>query len=122
MKRSTYGSLAALVLFGFWSAISSAHTKLESSSPADGSQLDRSPAEIELHFRSPASLTSVVVIEAGKSERKLDFAPKGTAAAVFKVASPKLAPGRNEIQWKALSKDGHVASGTVVLTIKSTAH
>ena len=34
------------------------------------------------------------------------------------VENPALAAGRNEIHWKALSKDGHVISGKLTYTIK----
>ena len=93
-----------------------AHTALESSSPPSGAQLERSPPVIELKFRHPINLTSVVVVEAGKAERKLEFTPRASAA-VFKLPEPRLAPGRSEITWKGLAKDGHVVSGSLVFEI-----
>jgi methionine-rich copper-binding protein CopC len=60
------------------------------------------------------------VVTAGKPDRKLESTPK-SGAKVFTIADPKLVAGRNEIQWKALSKDGHVVSGSIVLTIDPAA-
>lgn len=94
-----------------------AHTTLESSSPPSGATLERSPPVIEMKFHHPINLTSVVVIEAGKAERKIDFTPHASAV-VFKVQDPQLGPGRNEIAWKGLSGDGHVVSGSLVFEIK----
>jgi methionine-rich copper-binding protein CopC len=94
-----------------------AHTTLESSSPPSGATLEQSPPVIEMKFRHPINLTSVVVVDAGKGERKLEFTPHASAA-VFKLTNPQLAAGRNELAWKGLSSDGHVVTGSLVFEIK----
>ena len=94
-----------------------AHTTLESSSPPNGATLDQSPPVIEMRFHHPINLTSVVVVDASKAERKIDFSPHASAA-VFKVENPQLAAGKNEVTWKGLSGDGHVVSGTLVFQVK----
>jgi methionine-rich copper-binding protein CopC len=94
-----------------------AHTTLESSSPPSGATLEQSPPLIEMKFRHPINLTSVVVVDAGNGERKLEFTPHASAA-VFKLTNPQLAPGRNELAWKGLSSDGHVVTGSLVFEIK----
>lgn len=114
MKTLVTAAALALVLALPTSGL--AHTGLAGTVPKNGSTLTQSPPVIELTFRGEARLTSVVVIDASKSERKLDFTPKGSATA-FKVPNPELKPGHNEIRWKALSKDGHVSSGSLAVTI-----
>lgn len=103
-----------------WLAIHSvtgfAHTSLSGSTPKSGAELDESPPFIEITFRGEARLTSVVAV-ADQNQRKLEFTPK-TSAASFRIENPQLQPGRTEIQWKALSKDGHVVSGTLIFTVK----
>jgi methionine-rich copper-binding protein CopC len=94
-----------------------AHTSAITS-PKSGAVLTQSPPAIEIKFEHDASLTSVVVVEAGKPERKLEFSPKGSGK-VFTVTNANLASGRSEIQWKALSKDGHVVSGSIILVINA---
>ena len=93
-----------------------AHTTLQSSSPPSGAKLEQSPPLIEMKFHHPLNLTSVVVVDAGKAERKLEFTPHASATA-FKVTNPQLGPGKNEVTWKGLSKDGHVVSGSLVFEI-----
>jgi methionine-rich copper-binding protein CopC len=110
-------SIAASLMLGLFAALALAHTTVISTSPKSGSVLDQSPAVIEINFREAARLTSVVVLEAGKPERQLEFTPGGSAVS-FKLQDPQLAPGRNEIQWKALSHDGHAINGSLILTIK----
>jgi len=97
-----------------------AHTTVTSTMPKSGSVLDQSPPIIEISFRETARLTSVVVIEAGKTSRRLKFAPSGSAT-VFKIENPHLGPGSNQIHWKALSMDGHAIGGSLVLVIKPAA-
>lgn len=100
--------------------LSLAHTTVVSTSPQSGSVLEQSPSVIEIQFREKARLTSVVVVEAGKPERRVEFTPKGSAIS-FKLQNPNLKFGRSEFQWKALSHDGHVINGSLVIEIKPTA-
>src|SRR5262245_61638485 len=95
----------------------SAHTTLAGSTPKADSTLETSPPVIEIVFHDAAKMTSIVVVGEDKKERRLEFAA-GEKPNSFKVAQPKLANGRNEVQWKALSKDGHAIHGSLVFTIK----
>jgi methionine-rich copper-binding protein CopC len=113
MKPSISTFLGAMLMLA--TSLSLAHTTA-TTSPKSGAVLTQSPPAIEIKFEHDASLTSVAVIETGKPDRKLDFAPTATAK-VFSVANPNLNAGRNEIHWKALSKDGHVVSGKLILVI-----
>jgi methionine-rich copper-binding protein CopC len=94
-----------------------AHSKVKETSPKSGSILLQSPPEVVITFGEPARLTSVILAEAGMPERKLAFAPAGSST-TFELPEPKLGSGRNEIKWKALSKDGHPISGSIVITIR----
>src|SRR5215218_10036430 len=84
-----------------------AHSTVEGSTPPSGATLEQSPPVIEIRFHGSISLTSVVVVDTSKAERKLEFTPRA-AAAVFQLPNPQLAAGKSEIKWKGLSKDGHV--------------
>jgi len=95
-----------------------AHTTLESSTPPSGATLEQSPASIEIRFHHPLNLTAVTVVDAGKTERKLEFAPHA-AATTFQLPNPQLVAGHNEIKWKGLSKDGHVVTGSLIYEIGS---
>lgn len=94
-----------------------AHSKVKETSPKSGAVLLQSPPEVTITFGEPARLTSVILAEAGMPERKLTFTPSGSST-TFKLPDPKLGSGRNEIKWKALSKDGHPISGSIVITIR----
>lgn len=94
-----------------------AHSTLKSTAPVSGSILPSSPAEVTINFNEPARMTSIVVVQAGKPDRKLDVMPAGSST-TFMVHDPKLETGRNEIKWTALSKDGHPISGSIIIVIK----
>lgn len=94
-----------------------AHSTVKSVTPASGSILVASPAEIVITFSEPARLTSVVVDEPGTGERKLAATPGGLASVVT-LPAPNLGSGRNEIKWKALSKDGHPIQGSIIIVIR----
>lgn len=113
--RLVLSSLAVLA-FGF-SIGAGAHTAVARTKPAADMPLDSSPPAIEMQFKHAMQMTSVVVVDAAKVERKLAFTP-ATSAALITIKDPALPAGRNEIRWKGLSKDGHVIDGTLVFVIK----
>jgi methionine-rich copper-binding protein CopC len=117
MKHFQVVTIAAASLLLQFAAPAYAHTAVAGTNPKSGSVLERSPAVVEISFEHAAHLTSVVLVAAGKPERKLAFTPSG-GATTFRLPDPALAPGRNEIRWKALSSDGHVVSGSMVLVIR----
>lgn len=120
MANRVAKQILASLLLGFLVTQAMAHTTVIATSPKSGSILEQAPPSIEISFRDPVRLTSVVAIEVGKPERKLQFSPADSAAK-FTVTDPKLGPGHVEIQWKALSKDGHVISGSFLFTIEPAA-
>jgi methionine-rich copper-binding protein CopC len=108
--------LAGLLLALMISLPAGAHTALDSSSPASGSILASSPERITLNFIEPTRLVSVTLATAGES-RRLTFEPGGSST-TFTIAAPALASGRNEVQWRALSQDGHVVEGSLILVVR----
>jgi copper resistance protein C len=97
-----------------------AHSTVKSTVPASGSILTASPPEVVINFNEPARMVSVIVATAGVAERKVQFTPAAESAS-FTVAGPALQAGRNEIKWRALSRDGHPISGTIIIVVKPEA-
>lgn len=94
-----------------------AHTRIEQATPASGAVLGESPSTIEIKFKHAVRMTSVIVVHTTKAERKLAFEP-ATRTRVVTIANPDLAPGRNELRWKALSDDGHVIGGSLTYVVE----
>jgi methionine-rich copper-binding protein CopC len=111
-RRLLAGGMALVVALA-----AAAHTRIEQATPADGAMLERSPPAIEIKFKHAVRMTSVILVDAAKAERKLTFEP-ATSSQVVKIVGPNLAPGRNEVRWKALSDDGHVIGGSLIYTVE----
>lgn len=118
MRRFISTAILGLTL-ALGAAPALAHSTLKNTVPASGSILLSSPNEVVINFNELARLTSVVLAEAGMPERKLPFTPPSGASNTFTLPAPKLGSGRNEIKWKALSKDGHPISGSIIIVIRS---
>jgi methionine-rich copper-binding protein CopC len=113
--------IAATLLFLLGASLAYAHTQAISTSPKSGSVLEASPPAIVITFKEAASLTSVSLAHVpSKSKRKLTFSPSGSATE-FTIDDPRLEAGANVVTWTALSKDGHVVKGTIMLTVKAPA-
>jgi copper resistance protein C len=113
---TTVKSVVITTLALTFAASAAGHTSLQSSTPASGSVLTASPPILELTFLEPARLTSLVLVTRN-GERRLKFAPLRSAIA-FYTSDPRLEPGRNEIHWKALSLDGHVIEGSLIIVLR----
>ncbi len=112
MKRFLGALLALLMMTG----PAAAHTTLQSTSPASGAVLTRSPEQVTMTFGEPTRLTSVALVTAS-SERRLSFTPSGSAT-TFTITAPALVAGRNELRWRALSRDGHPVEGSIILVVR----
>ena len=97
----------------------SAHAVLVSTTPADGSVVARSPAQITLRFSEPvaSSLGSVRV-----------FGPNGKQLSTGEVDRPspdtlavsitgRLAKGTHTVAWRAVSADGHPIHGAFAFSV-----
>ncbi|WP_029013270.1 copper resistance CopC family protein [Niveispirillum irakense] len=94
-----------------------AHTTLRSSDPASGSVLTQSPPILTLTFLEAASLTSLTLVNTD-GERGLPFTPSGSAL-TFEAPKPEFIRGRNEVCWRALSRDGNVIEGSIILIMRA---
>jgi methionine-rich copper-binding protein CopC len=111
--------VAAVLMLSMPGSPVSAHTALKSSNPASGSVLTQSPPSLTLTFIEPSRLTSLVLANA-EGERRLPFTP-ARSALTFSAPNPSFVRGRNEIRWRALSRDGHVIEGSIIVVLRTPA-
>ncbi len=103
-----------------------AHATLVSSDPADGAHLDRAPGEATLTFDVDVKIVALTLHGTGTADRPLtpagaavDEGPGLTSATrSVKVLLPSLAPGSYRLEWRAMSRDSHPASGSVAFTVQ----
>jgi methionine-rich copper-binding protein CopC len=92
-----------------------AHARLVKADPKVGSTVAASPARLWLRFNEVPRLpgTGVQVTGPGGAEVKLGPLAKDTAdvRAIVAPVPERLAPGRYNVRWKALSPDAHHTEG-----------
>jgi methionine-rich copper-binding protein CopC len=113
MKRSL---IIATALFGLAVDVS-AHTHLQSSTPADKSVVTSAPSQITLNFSEPTRLTALSIQkESAKEKHDVESLPKDASKAIT-VPVDALSPGKYAVSWRAVGKDSHVMSGTFGFTV-----
>jgi methionine-rich copper-binding protein CopC len=98
--------------------VASAHTRLLSSDPADGTSLDTGPDRVSLEFNEsmqPGFSTITVVGADGTQFQTGDVTADGDSVSIG--VSPLGAAGRYEIGYRVISEDGHPVTGSVAFTL-----
>jgi len=113
MKILSLLSGLALVMFA---VIASAHAHLQKSSPADGSVITTTPSKLLLSFSEAARLTALSIQKGNEPRQSLKPLPS-TAAPQISVPLPQLTPGTYSVNWRVVSDDGHMMSGTLHFTL-----
>ena len=95
-----------------------AHTRLESSDPADGTSLAAPPQRVSLTFNEPmqAGFTALTVV--GPDQAQYQTGEVTANASTVSIGVRPLGPaGRYEIGYRVVSEDGHPVSGSVAFTL-----
>ena len=115
MKRFL-STIAASILFSFSAA--QAHTHLTASNPADGAVLASAPKELMLHFSEATRLTAVTIQKEGDKEPKAIASLPKAATEHVTLAVDQLAPGKYNVEWRAVGADNHVMKGQLHFTVE----
>ncbi|MBV9891700.1 MAG: copper resistance protein CopC [Rhizobacter sp.] len=109
-RRLVVASLAACV-----AAPVRAHAFLEHAEPRVGSVVKTAPSELRLSFSEPiegAFSTAKVLDAAGRRVDKGDVRVEPAERGVLRVSLLPLAAGAYTVQWRAVSVDTHVTTGS----------
>ena len=91
-----------------------AHAFLDHATPAVGSVIQGSPAQVRLWFTQELEPAFSTVQVQDRDGRRVDKQDKNVDPAnpmLLQVTLPQLAPGRYRVVWRALSVDTHVTEG-----------
>jgi len=126
-QARTRASVLAAVLFAAFAAVlflappAHAHDELVSSNPADGAVLEAAPSEIELVFSSELmDLGNQVIVEDAAGNNLAESEPVLTRETLVQ-AVPALDAGDYQVNWRAVSGDGHPITGTFSFTVNAPA-
>ena len=113
MKRSLLQLLAAAWAMAFVSS-ARAHAFLDHATPAVGSTVHGSPADVKLWFSQalePAFCTIKVLDRNGRSVDAGDKAVDLAERTLLRVSLKPVPPGTYRVVWRVLSVDTHVTEG-----------
>ncbi|WP_203333867.1 copper resistance CopC family protein [Planococcus beigongshangi] len=109
--------LLTLVILLWSSAVVSAHTALEESSPANGETVAEEPQEIVLKFNTDLEKTSSFTVENTEGE-EIPFGIALEEQKMIGTPGSSMADGEYTVNWKIIGADGHPIEGTYAFTVK----
>ena len=107
----------AAVVLALAAGMAIAHSKKESSVPADGSSLAAAPETILLNFDSPTMVTLFRITDGAGAEQPFDGGDLAPALE-YQVAPAALSTGTYSVEWRGLSSDGHPVEGAFTFTVQ----
>jgi copper resistance protein C len=114
-------SLALLLPTALAAAPAALHTHLTRSEPAGMSTVRTAPTEIRLWFSAPIQINVTTVRLTGPDGAAVEVAAPangdGANPPVVALVRGQLKPGRQQVTWRTMSRDGHAVSGTFAFTL-----
>ncbi|MXY39041.1 MAG: copper resistance protein CopC [Rhodospirillaceae bacterium] len=108
--------LAGLLFLGATTAF--AHSKLNTTEPADGAVLAQAPGRIVLSFAKRIRLTKVRMRHGDNAAVDLDLSGQKGFATRIAVPMPRGGSGLYRIEWRGLAADGHTMRGSFEFRVK----
>ena len=94
-----------------------AHAQLVAASPANDAVLTQAPQNFKLQFSEPARLTALSLQKDNEEPHRIG--PLSSApSALWVIAAPTLAPGGYTLNYRVLSDDSHIVSGSIKFRIR----
>ena len=108
--------LAGLILLSATAAL--AHSKLNTTTPANGAVLAQAPASIVLNFAKRLRLTRVRMVHDDGPALDLDLGGQKSFRNRFTVPLAGKGGGLYRIEWRGLAADGHVMRGGFAFRVR----
>lgn len=121
-QRGTALVLAAALLGALLALATpaAAHTRLTSSTPADGAVVEVAPDQIELVFGGSVSL-STVTVTGPDGAAVTDGDPVANGSTVVARLGATRPAGRYQVAYRVVASDGHPISGQISFTASAAA-
>jgi methionine-rich copper-binding protein CopC len=115
-------SLVLLAIVGLAAAPASAHSKLVSTSPVDGSVLDAPPTSVEFIFDETLLAGTETISINDEQGNVIVTAPATVDADTISLPWPASASeGVFQVAYRVVSGDGHPVTGAITITIAASA-
>ena len=106
------GAAVAVVAFALSLAgAAAAHSRPETTAPANGEVVAAAPEVISISFDKPMRVTFIELTGADGDAFALERTDEMAPLTRFEAVPPPLPAGRYTVKWRGLSEDGHAMSG-----------
>ena len=95
-----------------------AHSRPETTAPADGEVVAAAPAVIAISFDKPMRVTTIELTGADGEAFALERTDGMAPVTRFEATPPPLPAGHYTVTWRGLSEDGHAMSGSFSFEIR----
>lgn len=99
------------LMLGLQGTLAEAHTRLLSTMPADGQQMQAAPRQITLKFAAPVEKHFSEISLAKSPVQRWQVLSTQAKDRTINAVLPKLTPGKYLVRWRVLSRDGHLQRG-----------
>ena len=118
LLRLLAATIAACVALLLGATPAFAHTRLESSDPADGSSLSTAPETVSLQFNEDIQAEFAMLSVVGPDGTQYQKGAVSAANGTVSVAVSPLGPaGAYQIGYRVVSDDGHPVTGKISFTL-----
>ena len=115
MRHGVTQRLAAIVATAAFAlslaGAAAAHSRPETTAPADGEVVTAAPAVISISFDKPMRVTIIELTGADGDAFALERTDEMKPVTRFEATPPALPAGTYTVGWRGLSEDGHAMSG-----------
>ncbi|AXB44572.1 copper resistance CopC family protein [Amycolatopsis albispora] len=122
MKRTAVSLLLTAFALLATAGAAGAHTKLESSDPAQGATLDAAPSQLTLRFSELVKVETSKVTVTGPNASQWQVGTLAAKGPVLTVPVTPVGPaGEYAVNYEVTSADGHTVNGTTRFTLTKEA-
>lgn len=111
-KLAIFAVMAAFATSAF------AHSKVDTTSPANGATIAEAPPEISFNFANDIRLTRVNMLHQDHPTVRLDLGDQTSFSRVFTLPLEGMGAGIYRIEWRGLGADGHAMQGEFSFTVE----
>ena len=111
-------NLAIIALISMLATGAFAHSRVDTTTPANGAELTEVPSEVAFKFTKDIRLTRVEMTHRDHPTVRLDLGEQTGFDRDFSVPVEEMGAGLYRIDWRGLGIDGHAVQGTFTFTVE----
>lgn len=112
MKPVVYFAVIVALSLAIAPPSANAHSKKESTEPANGAVLETSPLAISMRFDMPMRVTLISLTDQDGAAHDVLRSDNMQPVTEFSAEPPALPAGLYKVEWRGLATDGHPMQGT----------